>query len=199
MTQFKSFKDFAYQHAVTSDTTRDQAQYAIEKIAGFPETIPEDIKAEMVEGYRLRHSEIKKPVTYAVINGHYVIATPEQISNKKVDKIELGVAYAYSYSSQEFGKLKNDKPELHKLISEVRNATSTYCSNKIKELQRIAKDILKPVGSGSRESYTFVESLEKDFEKQEKSCKVKQTRGSDTTADLAKFRVAVNAFWKAYK
>ena len=80
MTQFKSFKDFAYQHAVTSDTTRDQAQYAIEKIAGFPETIPEDIKAEMVEGYRLRHSEIKKPVTYAVINGHYVIATPEQIS-----------------------------------------------------------------------------------------------------------------------
>ena len=62
MTQFKSFKDFAYQHAVTSDTTRDQAQYAIEKIAGFPETIPEEIKAEMVEGYRLRHSEIKKPV-----------------------------------------------------------------------------------------------------------------------------------------
>ena len=95
--------------------------------------------------------------------------------------------------------MKNDKPELHALVSGIRNATSTYCSNKIKELQRIAKDILKPAGSGSRESYTFIESVQKDFEKQEKSCKVKQTRGSDTTADLAKFKVAVSAFWKAYK
>ena len=196
--QFKSFKDFAYQHAITTDTSRDQAQYALDKIAGFPETIPEEIQADMVDGYRLRHSEIKKPIVYAVVNDHYVIASPEQIANKKVEKIEMTVAYAFSFSSQEFGKLKNTNPSLHKIIGEARDATSTYCSNKIRELKRIAKSLLTVGQSTTRESFNFVESVTKDFEKQEKSCKVKQTRGNDSTADSAKFKLAVKAFWATY-
>jgi hypothetical protein len=196
--QFKSFKDFAYQHAVTTDTSRDQAQYAIDNISGFPETLPEEIQVEMVEGYRLRHSEIKKPVVYAIVNDHYVIASPEHLASKKVEKIEVSVAYVFSYSSQEFGKLKNTNPALHKIVGDARDATSTYCSNKIRELKRIAKSILTVNQGGTRESFNFVESMSKDFEKQEKSCKVKQTRGNDSTADSAKFKLAVKAFWVTY-
>ena len=137
-------------------------------------------------------------MVYAVVNDHYVIATPEQIANKKIEKIELTVAYAYSFSSQEFGKLKNTNPSLHKIIGEARDATSTYCSNKIRELKRIAKSLLNVGQTTARESFNFVESMSKDFEKQEKSCKVKQTRGNDSTADSAKFKLAVKAFWATY-
>jgi hypothetical protein len=43
------------------------------------------------------------------------------IKNAKVEKIEIGVAYAFAYSSQEFGKLKNTNPALHGIIKVIRD------------------------------------------------------------------------------
>jgi hypothetical protein len=198
MSQFNSIKDFGYQQAGTLDTSTSQAQWAIDHLVGFPESITDEDKAQLSEGYKLRFNENNPAVTYAVINGHYVLPDADQLKSKKVEKIEIGVEYAFSFSSQEFGKLKNTNPALHAVVHTWRKRMSTYQSNAINDLIAKAKKILKPAGSTTRQSLTFVESMTKTFEAQAKSVKVKQIRGSDTTADAVKYGVAVKAFWSAY-
>jgi hypothetical protein len=198
MTTFASIRDFAYQQAGTVDTQTNQAQYAIDNFAGFPETIQEETKAELYTGYRMRYVESHPAITYAIIGGHYVKPTEEQLKNKKVEKVEIGIDYAFSFSSQEFGKLKNTNPALHGILYVVRKGLSTYQSNTYGALVQKAKAILRVANPVTRESLTFVESMTKTFLTQEKSCKVKQVRGNDTTANSTKYALAVKAFWDTY-
>jgi hypothetical protein len=198
MTTFTSLKDLGYQQASTSDTLESQAQYAIDHIAGFPADVPAEARAEIYEGYRLRCNDNKPPVTYAVIDGHYVLATDEHIKNKKVEKIEVGVVYAFSYTSQEFGKLANTNPALHGLVKKWRDDVADYCSNRLGDLKSKANKLLKKDQPSTRNTLDFSQSMTNVFTAQEKSVKVKQAKG-DTTADPVKFKIAVTAFWKAYK
>jgi hypothetical protein len=198
MTTYTSIRDFAYQQAGTVDTQTSQARYALDNFVGFPESIQEDTKSELYAGYRLRYIENNPAVVYAIINGHYVKPTEEQLKSKKVEKVEIGVDYAFSFSSQEFGKLKNTNPALHAVLFVVRKGLSTYQSNTYGALVQKAKAILRVANPTTRESLTFVESMTKTFSTQEKSCKVKQVRGNDSTANSAKYALAVKAFWDTY-
>ena len=195
---YLSLKDMGYAQAKTGDSLADQAQYAIASIAGFPADIPAESRAELYSGYQLRFNENRPAVTYAVINGHYTIATPEQIANAKVEKIEIGVAYAFSYSSQEFGKLANTNPALHSIIKVWRSDAADYCSNRLGDLKRAATKLLNKGKTQQRQTLDFAESMTKLFEAQAKSVKVKAGRG-DASANEAKYKAAVAAFWKAYK
>jgi hypothetical protein len=197
-TVFSSVRDFGYQQALTGDKLVNQAQYALDNFVGFPETLADEIKADLYSGYQLRFAENNPAKVYAVVNDHYVLATDEQVKNKKIEKIEIGVAYAYSYSSQEFGKLKNTNPALHAVVGAVREKFSTYASNKLGDLKREAKKILNSGKTSTRTTMDFVQSMTKIFEAQGKSVKVKQDRG-DTTANALKYKMAVDAFWKSYK
>lgn len=198
MTTFTSLKDLGYQQASTSDTLESQAQYAIDHIVGFPADVPAEARAELYEGYRMRCNDNKPPETYAVIDGHYVLATEEHKKNKKVEKVEIGVAYAFSYTSQEFGKLANTNPALHGIVKKWRDAVIDYCSNRLGDLKSKAKKILNKGQPSSRTTLDFSQSMTNVFTAQEKSVKVKQAKG-DSTADPVKFKIAVTAFWKAYK
>lgn len=195
---YLSLKDMGYAQAKTGDSLADQAQYAIASIAGFPADIPAESRAELYSGYQLRFNENRPAVTYAVINGHYTIATPEQIANAKVEKIDIGVAYAFSYSSQEFGKLANTNPALHSIIKVWRSDAADYCSNRLGDLKRAATKLLNKGKTQQRQTLDFAESMTKLFEAQAKSVKVKAGRG-DASANEAKYKAAVAAFWKAYK
>jgi hypothetical protein len=132
-----------------------------------------------------------------VINGHYVKATPEHIANKSVEKIDVGLDFAFSLTSQEFGKLKNTEPEKHALIAKVRDTVQVYCSNRLGDLKRSANKILAVGQSRTRTTLDFVQSVTKVFDALEKSVKVKQGKG-DTTANNVQFRMAKDAFWTAY-
>jgi hypothetical protein len=195
---YASIRDFAYQQAGTVDTQTNQAQYAIDNFVGFPESIQEETKAEIYTGYRMRYVESHPAVIYAIIGGHYVKPTEEQLKNKKVEKVEIGVDYAFSFSSQEFGKLKNTNPALHGILAVTRKGLSTYQSNTYGALVQKAKAILRVANPVTRESLTFMESMTKTFLAQEKSCKVKQVRGNDTTANSTKYALAVKSFWDTY-
>ena len=192
-----SLKDLGYQQAKTGDTLETQAQFAVDNITGFPEDVPSEAKDALYDGYRMRYNERKPATMYAVINDHYVLATPEQVQNKKVEKVEMGVAYAFSYSSQEFGKLKNTNPALHGIIKTIRDDVADYCSNRLGDLKRAAKKLIAKKDGTSRITLDFAQSMLKAFEAQEKSVKVKQAKG-DTTANSAKFALAVKSFWMTY-
>ena len=198
--QAVSLRDLAYNQAKAGDTVIDQAKLAIESIAGFPADISSEAKAELYEGYQLRFNENQPPKLYAVVSGHYVLATPEHEKNKKVEKVEIGVAFAFSFTSQEFGKLKGTNPALHGIVAQVRSKFSDYASNKLGDLKKAAKKILdeREGKTTQRQTLDFVESMTKIFSAQEKSVKVKQDRG-DTTANALKYKQAVDAFWKTYK
>ena len=192
-----SLKDLGYQQAKTGDSLDTQAQFALDNITGFPEDVPSEAKEALYDGYRMRYSERKPATMYAVINDHYVLATEEHLKNKKVEKVEMGVAYAFSYSSQEFGKLKNTNPALHGIIKTIRDDVADYCSNRLGDLKRASKKLIAKKDGTSRITLDFAQSMLKAFEAQEKSVKVKQAKG-DTTANSAKFALAVKSFWMTY-
>jgi hypothetical protein len=192
-----SLKDLGYQQAKTGDSLETQAQFALDNITGFPEDVPSEAKDALYDGYRMRYSERKPATMYAVINDHYVLATEEHLKNKKVEKVEMGVAYAFSYSSQEFGKLKNTNPALHGIIKTIRDDVADYCSNRLGDLKRAAKRLITKSDGSSRTTLDFAQSMLKAFEAQEKSVKVKQAKG-DTTANSAQFALAVKSFWMTY-
>ena len=196
--QAVSLRDLAYNQAKAGDTVTEQAKLAIEKIVGFPTDVPTEAKAELYEGYQLRFNENRPAKVYAMIDGHYVLATPEHEKSKKVEKIEIGVVYAFSYTSQEFGKLANTNPALHRIIKQIRSDFADYASNRLGDLKRAAKKLLAKDSTTQRQTLDFVESITKLFEAQEKSVKVKNAKG-DTTANPVKFKMAVEAFWKTYK
>ena len=199
MSTITSLKDLGYQQAGTGDSLDQQAEYALSHITGFPDDIPSEAREMLYEGYRQRKSERNPAKVYAVVNDHYILATEEQIKNKKVEKIEIGVAYAFAYSSQEFGKLKNTNPALHGIIKVIRDDVGDYCSNRLGDLKRACKRILakRNGNTTTRTTLDFAQSMLKAFEAQEKSVKVKQAKG-DTTANSAKFALAVKAFWMTY-
>ena len=199
MSTITSLKDLGYQQAGTGDSLDQQAEYALSHIAGFPEEISSEAKESLYDGYRMRHNERHPAKVYAVVNDHYVLATPEQIKNAKVEKVEIGVAYAFAYSSQEFGKLKNTNPALHGIIKVIRDDVADYCSNRLGDLKRACKRILakRNGNTTTRTTLDFADSMTKLFDAQAKSVKVKEAK-RDTTANSAKYVLAVKAFWTTY-
>ena len=192
---FVSFKDGAFQQAGADSTLESFARYCIEKAKGFPKEISSEIKNEIYEGYRMRFDQLTPKRTYAVIDGHYVRATEEHMMAKSVEKIEIGVAYAYSYTSQEFGKLAQDRPALHKLVKMIREKCSTYCSNRMSDLKRRANIILNEGKERTRTANKNFEEFVDDWFKEVAPTRLKGAKArSDATADEKRFNDAKVAF-----
>jgi hypothetical protein len=193
---FTSLKDSAFQQAGAAQTLESVAQYALDNIVGFPKDISAEQKDELYAGYRMKFESLpaNAPQMYAVINDHYVIATDEHKENKSIEKIELGVAYAFSYSSQEFGKLANTKPALHALIKGIRDKCGTYCSNRLGDLKRKANEILKRGQPRERTANkNFDEFITVTLTTMKDRCISAKSRG-DATADSDRLALALGAF-----
>lgn len=191
-----SLKDGAYQQATATQKIRDFAKYALDNIAGFPESLPEESRDQLYQGYQLRYSQNNPAKTYAVINAHYVLASDEHIKNNDIEKVELSVAYVMSFTPQEFGKLKNENPEKHSLIKGLRDNVGVYCSNRKNDLVRMAKNIIAEK-EGKAKTRTankdFDESISAIFDSLDTKLKSAKSRG-DITADEQRFKKAKIAF-----
>ncbi len=189
-----SLKDLGYKQAVTGDVFRNQAKYALDNVVGFPETVPDEAKTQLFDGYRLRFGENNPTVTYAVVDGNYVLATDEMVANKKVEKIKVGVDYAYSFSQQQFGQLKNEQPQLHALIKDWRDRTGKYCSNRLADLKRQARAILNEGKQRDRApTVSFGERVINVIDDLKAKCKTASARGDETANEKA-LREACVAF-----
>lgn len=199
---FTSLKDAAYQQAGAAQTLESVARYTIEKDAGFPATVSPEAREELYDGYRMKWDALNPSVTYAVINGHYVLPNGDQLTAKNVERIEVGMAFAFSYSSQEFGKLANTQPALHAVIKSVRERCGDYCSNRLGDLKRAATKILSQSlparqRGANKDFVEFVEAWFKDTAPTR--LKSASARG-DSTADGKRFNEAKVAFmvkWNA--
>ena len=190
----QSLKDCAYKQAVTNDVTSTLASYALTHIVGFPETVPDEAKSQLFDGYRLRLNENNPPVTFAVVDGNYVKATDEMVANKKLEKVKIGVDYAFSFSQQQFGQLKNEQPQLHALIKDVRDKTNKYCANRLRDLKSQAKRILNEGKERERSAtLNFADRVKATIEDLRLKCKNAHARGDETANEKA-LKDAIIAF-----
>jgi hypothetical protein len=197
---FTSLKDSAFQQAGAHQTLESVAHYVLANVKDFPKEIPTEAKDSLYEGYRMKFDALKPATMYAVINGHYVLATEEHKAAKNVEKVEIGIPYAYSYSAQEFGKLANTNPALHALVKEIREKTSTYCSNRLGDLKRAATRILNDGQDRKRTANKdFAEFVDEWFKETAPTRLKSATSRRDATADDKHFNEAKVAFMVIWK
>jgi len=195
----QSLRDGAYRQAGAQQTLESVAQYVLDNAVGFPETVDPAVKDELYDGYRLKFNELKdcQPVEYVIIDGNYLRLSDldKEVANGKHEVISIGVNYAYSFSQQEFGKLKDTEIQRHAIIKAIRERCSTYCSNRLGDLKRAAKKILnngkERERTGNKDFGEFVEAWFKDTA----PTRLKSAAGRhDATADKERFTKAAAAF-----
>ena len=197
---FTSLKDSAFQQAGAHQTLESVARFALAQIKDFPKEVPVEAKDQLYEGYRMKFNMLQPAVVYAVISDHYIRATPEHIKADNVEKVEIGVPYAYSYSAQEFGKLANTNPALHALVKEIREKCSTYCSNRLGDLKRAATKILNEGRERQRGvNKDFAEFVEAWFKETAPDRLVSAKNRGDKSADDKRFNEAKVAFMVKWK
>ena len=197
--QITSLKDGAYKQAVANDRMRSVARYVMEQSKGFPETVADEVKEQLYDGYRLRFNEVNKPSTYAVVNDHYLLidGSNPALENEK-EKVVIGVDYCFAYSQQQYGKLKNENPYLHAIVKEWRDKVNTYCSNRLGDLKRQARTILNENVKKERGATAdFAKRLDEVFKDLAVKCKNAKARG-DETADEGRYATARQAFMTAW-
>lgn len=182
-----SFKDAAYQSAVSAERSASIARYVLDKCPGFLDDIPKEVKAELDEGFALRWQEVNPAKKYTA---DWV---PSDTGN-----IEATLAFCLSYSQQAFGQLKNEDPAKHSVIKDVRDKFNKYRSNRLADLKTAVRRIANEGKTSTRQqAKVYSEWLNDTFDAMKARAKTATARG-DESAHEAKLRVAIDAFWKAY-
>jgi len=197
--QITSLKDGAYKQALANDRMRGVAKFVLQQCKGFPDQVPDEVKEQLYAGYKLRFNEVSPAEQYAVVNDHYLLidgSNPE-LANER-EKVNIGVDYAFSFTQQQYGKLKNENPYLHAIIKQWRDKVNTYCSNRLGDLKRQARTILNEGKTRERGATAdFAQRISDIFGDLAIKCKNAKARG-DETADEKKFATARSAFMTAW-
>jgi hypothetical protein len=200
---YKSIKDLGYSVAKKSDAAKLDGKYAVEHMAGFPDSITKENRDEFYDGARLRASELKnyRAVEYAVVDGNYIPV--DQLSGElPAERYIVSVASVFSYSQQQFGAMKSESPQLYAIVQAIRKKVNSYCSNALGELKRSARTYLKdknPESKTRAATLAYVAYLEKILDEMVTRCKTAESRGNDDTADLESLKSAIVAFKTKYK
>lgn len=192
----KSLKDAGYRFALNGETTESLARYVLDVCPSFLDDVPSEVRADLYAGFQLRKHELTGSKFYKVGEAGTLIPLADPKGQTNI--VELTINSAMSYSSQEFGKLRETDPARHEKIGVLRTAFSTYASNNMKALRKAMHDVLN--GGKPRERAAnkgFVEAMQKVFEAYEKRVKTAKERG-DQDSDPVKYKLAVQSFWATY-
>lgn len=204
-TELKSIKDAAYRFARTSETSTDIARFIVERDPSFPNEVSAELKADLNAGFMLRANELWGQDTYKVGEQGVLIKIANTLDHDYAEKTkglkglrQYNVNLAYSVSQQEFGQLKNKDPQEHAVVKAWRDKFSKYAHNNLAALKLAARSLLNDGKTRERTATKdFTEAMNDAFDTFEKRVKNAEARG-DATASPVKFKVAVDAFWKAY-
>ena len=192
MAIIKSHKDAAYQAAKANDALQDAAKFVFEKCPTVLDGMPDDVRADLNEGWMLRYSEKHPEQVYVRVDGHLVL--PSGKVPEKAEKVQVSVFSAMSYSQQMFGQLKNSDPGLHGVIKTVRDAWIKYRGNREKDLLRAIRELQTGGVKTRKPTDDFVVFIAKHMDTARDRCKTAASRG-DATADLSLLDRQIAAFW----
>ena len=104
-----------------------------------------------------------------------------------------------SYSQQEFGRMRISDPAKRAVIEPLREAFIKYASERMRDLTTKIRNIVNAGKPRERApNAEFDDAVRKAFDNFEKRVKTAKDRG-DLSADPAKFKTAVSAFWRVYQ
>lgn len=182
-----SFKDAAYQTAVSTERMASIAQYILDNCPGFLDEVPKEIKAQLDEGFALRWQELNPAVEY---NAEWVPASGG--GNLAT------LAFCMSYSQQVFGQMKNENPVQHGVIKNIRDKFNKYRHNKMNDLKTAVRRLLNDGKTSTRKQAANYDDWLNDALDTIKARAKTAAARNDATADEAKARAAVDAFKRCY-
>lgn len=200
----QSIKEAAYQFATSGETRRSIASYVLEKCPDILDNMPDEVKVDLLDGLALRAHELWGQDYFIKGDTGMMVKVANSLDKDFLkrethkNEVVVSVQYARSFSGQEFGRLKTTDPMLHGIVGAMRNKFQKYSSNNIGDIKTEIRRILNDGKTSTRAANkSFVEYITDVFETADKRVKVAKDRG-DTAADPVKYRVARDAFWKAY-
>lgn len=210
ITPISSLTDLGYRQGATRDALQNQARYAIDNIVGFPEEIDDTSKEKLEKGYMMRYNDNYPAKTYGIVDGNYLdFDNLDKDAQAKVkERVEIGVDVVFSYTQQEYGKLKSTEPAKYNAFKPWREGFIDYKSGCLNDLKAAARKLLKRKdGSTRTANHDFMEYIER-FDKDGKGkvgilediitrCRNAKKRG-DATADPDKLNKAIVAFKSVY-
>ena len=208
----KNEKDAAYQFAVLRDNGRVIVQWLLEKHPDFAENVSDTLKAQLTEGLTTRFHENNGENVYILGDTGALLPIGNTVKSvavngkvmPKVEKlpegaVAYGIHHVQAYTPQQLGMLKTKEPAKHSILSPINIAFRKYASNTIGDMQRMAKKIIdeKEGVTQTRQMIFFIDSITKQFDAWDKQVKNAEKR-LDETASPVKYRMAREAFFKAY-
>lgn len=145
----------------------------------------------------VRYNELHPVVKYARIDGNWLPLDSLSKDAKPQEVAEWNGAFALSgYSQQAFGALKNEDLAKHTILKPLRNAAGKYASDKLKNLEKKAREIIREKSGEpkTREATkAFSDTVKATLDGLKDRCRNAKARG-DASADEDKYRKAVEAF-----
>jgi len=199
-----SLTDLGYRQGATRDALRNQAQFAIDNIAGFPAEIDDTSKGQLERGYMMRFNDNHPAKVYGIVDGNYLdFANLDKDAQSKVkEKVEIGVDVVFSYTQQEYGKLKSTDPAKYAAFKPWRDGFTDYKSGCLSDLKASARKILrKKDGAERAPNLDFAEWIERKdgtdtvgvLADMITRCRTASKR-KDATADLERLTKSIVAF-----
>jgi hypothetical protein len=204
VTPIASLTDLGYRQGATRDALQNQARFAIDNIVGFPEEIDDASKGQLERGYMMRFNDNHPVKVYGIVDGNYLdFATLEEDAQAKIkEKVEIGVDVVFSYTQQEYGKLKSTDPAKYAAFKPWRDAFTDYKSGCLSDLKAAARKLLKKKDGAERApNLDFAEWIERKdgtdtvgvLADMITRCRTASQR-KDATADLERLTKSIAAF-----
>ena len=201
--EYTSLSEMSYDQALSIERGKEQAKYALDHIVGFPEECSDMARDELNDGWVRRWKVNNPEVTYAKIDGNYILVTEADADRfANVEKCLMSADIALSFTTHEFGRLnETHDPTFKSLVARVRKQVGDYCSGNYKRLVATAKEVLKERnGEAARTrsaTKTIDERIVEWFAATEKSVGVAVKRG-DPTANADRFSKAKIQFFAVW-
>lgn len=128
----KNLQDLAMQHANALDKVKALAIWALDNIKGFPEKMSAEDVEQLTLGYRHKYSLAHPAVDYVIVNGNHLKVSDCEIQGieipKNAERVSYGVDFAYSFNSNEVGRLKDTHGEfIYRLVADSKEGIRTKC------------------------------------------------------------------------
>ena len=205
-----SLPDLGYRHGGALHTVKQLAVWALDGgVKGFPDNVSDEDTLSIRQGYKRKHSELNPATQYCIIEGKYLKVSDMQLQGIELPKnpevVNIGVDYAFSFTQQQAGKLKEThNPTLHKIVADIRTRCNKYETTTFAKLQAEGNKILKERKgevTQRKGNLAFMEWLYNDkgvFDTMKTRCKNAKAKG-DEFADVAKLDKAISAFNAVFK
>ena len=207
-----SLEDLGFKHGGALKTAKDLARWALDNMQGFPANPSADDVLTVRKGYLHRYSLDNPSKSYVVIENKLCLENDLILAGidipKTAERRNIGVDYAFSFSSQEAGKLKENESEpkgTYELVKKIRYDANQYTSNCYGKLVTAGNEVkkelegVKPVRKANLDFFEFLYDKEKGaLVTMQTRCKNAKAKG-DSTADEKRLQKAIIAFNVAYK